>query len=336
MHASLVVACSIGALLTFAGCSSQSIDDLGVVRQAEGDAPKIGAPVDVAPPALEPVGVLDEVFTARGDGYLAVFNTGQELFATPFDAQGAPETPGSIHLGACEAATPGFPGMVAACAPSGECVVGCSSMSQAPLTITTLAADGTVGSVPTAIDDYDGLAVAFDGQAFVFAAAANFMSVAFHFEGGAIVEPSPIEIAPHGSEVEVACAPDRRCLIVAGEAAILQDTDGTFSAPFSETIVSGLTYGAGNYLGYFGFADQYGMVRIGMDGVPLDPEPLPLTSANTNPVGAGFDGRFYNLLFDKGGGAMALARRAADGSDASPAIVDLDGLPVRGARVGRP
>jgi MYXO-CTERM domain-containing protein len=331
MRAPLVVAGSIAALLTLTGCASRSLEELGVAGQAEGDAPKIGAPVDVAPPSLQPVSVLDAVFTARGDGYLAVFLSGpfgREMFATPFDAQGAPETPGSIDLGPCDAVNPAMPAMAAACAPSGDCVVGCSSIIQGPLTIATLAADGTVGSVATTIDDYDGLAIAFDGQAFVFAAASNETTVAFHFEGGAIVEPTPIEVTPNGAEVGIACAPDRRCLIVAGETAVLQDTDGTLGAPFSETLALGLTYGAGVYLGYTGFDDQYGLVRIGMDGVPLDPAPLPLTTAMTNPIGAGFDGQFYNLLFDTGSGSMSLARRASDGSDASPAIVELGALPV--------
>jgi hypothetical protein len=213
--------------------------------------------------------------------------------------------------------------MAAACAPSGDCVIACVAMIKHSLSIVTLAADGKVGSVPTTIDDYNGLAIAFDGQAFIIGAASNSATVAFHFEGGAIVEPAPIEIVPSGAQVGIACAPDRRCLILAGETAVLQDTDGTLGAPFSETLVSGLVYGAGMYFGYTGHSDQYSLVRFGMDGAALDPAPLLLATSMSNPVGAGFDGQFYNLLFSAGGSSMSLARRAADGSEPSPAIVDL-------------
>jgi hypothetical protein len=77
-----------------------------VIRQAEGHAPKIGPAVEVAPASLQPMSVANEVFTGRGDGCLAVFQSAQEMYGTPFDAQGARETAGSIDLGPCDTLSP--------------------------------------------------------------------------------------------------------------------------------------------------------------------------------------------------------------------------------------
>ncbi len=348
-------------LLGLAGCAAASgPESIGVAEQAEGAAPVVGFPADVAGAEEIGIPVRDAMFASRGADYLATWVLTQpgaaRAEAMRFDPSGKPAHAEPFEL--VQLKKSNQPRLLdVACAPAGDCLI--LSGINGPLegngiTVTTLAADGHTKRA--AIDTLGAFVrearVAHDADAGAFLVAWNVAGAsAIHVADGELVEAAPFAIGDGSEPLRgVACAPSGGCLVLVGSGS----TDGVIvtaagpgtPTPVSADVVSDPIYGGGVYLATAAVVGpsgkSFGAIRIGLDGAPLDPMPFPITTLTQSHQalgGLGFDGSVFVAIttgFDLMNGhhvhrAAQATRLHPDGSAASPATVDLTSLPLGGA-----
>jgi hypothetical protein len=342
--------------LSSAGCAPSSAPDpLGVAREGDGTRPLVGFPTDVAPAEPLPFPIPGVHLASRGHDYLAVWSEIDEegvarVEGIRFGEDGAPASKAPFQIASSHDFAP-FEIHGVACAPAGDCVVVWSGEAgPVGIRVSTLRADGSRASVSLPIDVPlpSPAQAAFDGDTGSFLVIWQGPDLrAIHFADGAQIEPTPIQIAPSGELDGAACAPGSGCLVLFSQdqtssmGAIVTAAGASAPTEIADIRLTQPCYGDGVYFA-LGPGNTPGVVRLGLDGIPLDAMPIPIGNFNQKSKlldgGPTFDGSAFVALmtaFDTQNNkrvnfVQRAVRIGADGLSATPAEVDLTALSLQG------
>jgi hypothetical protein len=337
--------------LALGGCAGPSTrdDPIGVVGEAEGARPVIDYPFELAPMRQVPTTAAHAFVTRRDDGFLALWVetspiAGSAVKAIALDGHGVPLAKTPFVVGTAEDGTrASIAG--AACAPAGECAVIWGG-PHGTLQISTIDADKTLKRRELAVS-IDPAMIAYDADASAFVVALNSAELyAFHFAKGKMIDAMPAVVAPGGSTLEgLDCAPGHGCLVTFESntdpgttgGAIVDATGAGLPFSIASLRLEHVTYGDGVYFTLARTSLGLGVVRLDLDGVPIDAAPVPLLDPGEGGRqldGAAFDGEAFTAIgttrtVDQHGTTHEQTeggRVLADGSAAMPATFELAGF----------